>query len=87
MRTMPVMTTPTKMTSMNEERANVNMPLRDTERTTLLGLFVRLEETTTEINKLVDGTLPPHTQARWTQLRRSIAILAADLRQNFGGWL
>jgi hypothetical protein len=55
--------------------------------TAILVSLKQLETATAALEAAADGRWPAYTAERWRKLRRSLDILAADLRAEFGGWL
>ena len=54
------------------------------DRAAILEAVAQLERAAQDLETAVDGRWPPYTAERWRKIRRSIEILTADLRAEFG---
>jgi hypothetical protein len=67
--------------------ATIKNPLSQADRTAILEALDQLETAADALEAAAAGRWPSYTGERWRKLKRSLGILASDLRAGFGGWL
>jgi hypothetical protein len=67
--------------------AAMKNPKSQADRAAILGALNQLESAAEALEAKAAGRWPSYTSERWRKLKRSLGILASDLRAGFGGWL